>query len=232
MEQLSTIFLFGIASYFNSLILLSFLFGAVGISSYYYNRARGSNQADSVNAAMMIIFLIIGLLLFYIGAYFVTNPDNLLTQDLGSSGWGLIGFGFSIIALSLSYLSNIESQRNIEQIKIFLFKGRRFTRNYHDILNSKELFRIAKIWYIFTVLTWIYCYIYRPDFIFFPILVMYFMLLMSVGTTLLAVYRDNIRKQKVKRIVKIVLLWARRQLIKYCIFCYLFPNRFPEIFDN
>jgi hypothetical protein len=83
MEFVPTLFLYGIVYYDSSLILLSFLFGAIGLSTYYYNRKRGSNSSDSANAALMIIFLITGLMLFYAGTYFVTNPDKLLTQNLG-----------------------------------------------------------------------------------------------------------------------------------------------------
>ena len=234
MEFLSTIFLQGMIYYTNSLILLSFLFGAVGLSTYYYNRKRGSNQVDSANAAMMTIFLIIGFIMFYAGAYFVTNPDKLLTQNLPdvlSNGWGLIGFGFSIIVFSFSYIGNIETQRNIEQIKIFLFKGRRFTRQYKLLLNSKELLTIAIIWWIFAVLTWFYCVLYQPVFIFYPIIVDYFMLSVAVIASLFSAYRNSIFKQKFKEISINILKGIRKKIIIYCIFCYLFPERYPEIFE-
>lgn len=224
-------YFFGISTYLNSVVLLSFIFGTVGISTYYYTCARGSNQTDSVNAAMMMIFLIIGFMLFYIGAYFVTNPDKQLTSDLSNTGWGLIGFGFSVIALSYSFLSNFESQRKIDMINILLVKGRKFTRNFHDKLNSHELFIIAKIWYFFTILTWIYCFVYTPKFIIFPIVVMFFMLFISAGFSILAIYRDDTRKQKIKRIILAILRVIRRQIIRYCIFCYIMPEKFPEVFE-
>jgi len=234
MEFLSTLFLQGMIYYTNSLILLSFLFGAVGLSTYYYNRKRGSNPADSANAAMMMIFLITGFIMFYAGSYFVTNPDKLLTQnlpDLLSNGWGLIGFGFSIIVFSISYIGNIETQRNIEQIKIFLFRGRHFTREYKPILNSRELLNIAIIWWAFAVLTWIYCILYQPAFIFYPIIVDYFMLSVAVIATLFSACRNSFFKQKFKKKSINILKWIRKKIIVFCIFCYLFPEKYPEFFE-
>jgi len=229
MENLSTFFLYGVVTYLNSLVLISFIFGAVGFSTYYYNRARGSNQTDSANAAMMLIFLIIGFMLFYVGAYFVSNPDKQLTEDVSGIGWGLIGFGFSIISLSFSFFSNIESQRNVEMIKVFLFEGRRRTRRFKSKLNSRELFKIGIIWYVFTILTWIYCIVYSPQFLIFPIVVMYAMLFICIGLSILSVHRDEVIKQGMKTCLYAMLQWIRRQVVKYCIFCYLFPEIFPEV---
>jgi len=231
MENLSTFFLYGVVTYLNSLVLISLIFGAVGFSTYYYSRTRGSNQTDSINAAMMMIFLIIGFMLFYVGAYFVTNPDKQLTEDVSGIGWGLFGFGFSVISVSFSFFSNIESQRNVEMIKVFLFEGRHRTRRFKKKLNGRELFKIAFIWYIFTSLTWIYCVVYSPQLLIFPVVVMFIMLLICVALSILSVHRDDVVKRKMKISFFAILQWIRRQVVKNCIFCYLFSEKFPEVHE-
>lgn len=232
MDDLLILPVYGIRYYLESLFLLLCLFGAVGISTSYYNWRKGSNVNDSVNSGLMVILLLVGLMLFYAGAVFVgvssntsnsglnaTNQDNPEYQRdwLANNGWGLLGFGISLFSISIAFICNIESQRTLDQLKNFLYNHRRIRKKYPQILDPRDLMDIAAIWTTFAGLTSAYCLLYPTIMTIFPMGVAVLMDIIAASIVLLAIHRKCG-----------IIQWIFNQIAAYCIFCYLFPILYDQ----
>lgn len=236
--------LIAIKVFIESSLLILVFYGTLGISSLLYYHWRGLNFADSITAGMMMILLITGFMFFFIGALFISDPGSFVISDntselsksineISSNGWGLLGFGTAIIALSYSFLGNIETQRNITMIRVLLFRGKRFTKVFQESLNWKQILVISLIWLIGALIILLYNLSYNPWLsvknawlLIIPTGIAYFMIFFGFTCLIYAIcLRYQIGVQKIVNAF-------RKQIIRYCIFCYLFPKRFPEIFEN
>jgi hypothetical protein len=250
MNDFITIFLIAIKVFFDSSLLILILFCALGLSTFLYYHWRGLNYGDSSIAGLMAILLVTGLIIFYAGAIFATDPHAFVvanssaasiqsSSDISSTGWGLIGFGVAIISVSISYLGNIESQRSIAMIRVLLFRGRRFTRSFQESLTSGQIFIISLIWLIGALLILFNNLLFNswqsthnPWLLIIPTAVAWIMGLFGFSCMALGVYRNRVIRQTLIRRIIALFRWIRRQIISYCIFCYLFPSQFPEILER
>lgn len=250
MNDLIAFLLIAIKVFLESRILVVVLFSVLILSVFLYYFWRGMNFSDSFTAGLMAIFLVTGLIIFYVGAVFATDANSFIasnstsTQSQSSSdfiaiGWGLIGFGVAIISIGFSYFGNIESQRSIAMIKVLLFRGRRYTRNFHESLNSGQLFVISLIWLFGALIILISNLTISPSFIIenswliiIPTIIGWIMGIIGFICAGFALHRNCIMRQELIRKIKSCFHWIRIQIIIHCIFCYLFTDRFPEIFEE
>jgi hypothetical protein len=250
MNDLIAILLIAIKVFFESRVLLLVFFSVLGLSVFLYYHWRGMNFSDSIIAGFMMILIIIGLIIFYVGVVFATDANSFIASNSTSTesqsasdykaiGWGLIGFGVAILSMGFSYIGNIESQRNIAMIRVLLFRGRHFTRSFHESLTPQQILLIALLWLTGALLILFnnlffnpWQSIQDPWLLIIPTAIAWSMGIIGFSCMVLGFYRIQRIRQAFIRGNLLIFYWIRRQTIRYCIFCYLFPARFPEIFEH
>jgi hypothetical protein len=250
MNDLTAILLIAIKVFLESRVLLLIFFTVLGLSVFLYYYWRGLNFSESVTAGLMVIFLVTGLIIFYVGVVFATDANSFIpsnstssqpqsTSDFISMGWGLIGFGVAIISIGFSYFGNIESQRNIAMVRVLLFRGRHFTRAFQESLTPRQILIIALVWIIGALVILFNNLFFNPWqstqnpwLLIIPTAVGWIMGLFGFFFLAVGLYRDRIIRQRLIRRIVTTFRWIRRQIIVYCIFCYLFPSHFPEILES
>jgi hypothetical protein len=251
MNDLILLIIITIQVFLNSALLILVFLGAIGISSFLYYHWRGLNYGDAITAGSMAILMFAGLIISSAGAIFVGDPQSFVVSNsttetqiqllnkIMSNGWGLVGFGIAILSISYGYFGNIENQRNVTMIRVFLFRGRRHTRAFQEFLTSSQIIAISLIWLSGSLLILLHNLFFNPwqstqnpFFVLIPSAVAVIMAVIGFSCMVFGLYRNQIIRQTLIKRGIAVFRWIRRQFIRYCIFCYLFPNRFPEIFEN
>ena len=250
MNDLTAILLIAIKVFLESRVLLIVFFAVLGLSVFLYYYWRGLNFSESITAGIMVIFLVTGMIIFYVGAIFATDANSFITtnststqslstSDFISMGWGLIGFGVAILSIGFSYFGNIESQRSIAMIRIFLFRGRHYTRSFHESLTPHQILLIALLWLTGALLILFnnlffnpWQSLHDPWLLIIPTAIAWTMGIVGFLCMALGFYRIRRFHQAFIQGNHIIFRWIRKQITIYCIFCYLFPERFPEIFEH